>query len=71
MRVLMEAVLEPLIPYAEIQARLQQSLGDNGPWLLRVCPWANLQRASNAIEFPTDDELESQLITKSNVKSTC
>ena len=44
-----EASLEQLIAYAEMQARLHQSVGDREPWLFWVRSWANLQRASDAM----------------------
>ena len=50
-----ETALDQLIAYAEMQARLHQSLGDRDHWLFWIRSWANLQRASDAIAFPVND----------------
>ena len=53
--------LEDLITYAETQASLYQSLGDQNSWEFWVRAWASLQRAADAIDYP-DDQDESQLM---------
>ena len=50
-----EASLDHLIAYAEMQARLHQSISDRDQHLFWIRAWAQLQRASDAIAFPIDD----------------
>ena len=59
-----EGALEGLIAYAETQAKLQQSLiggqrtveDHRSQFLFWIRAWANLQRASDAIAFPVNDD---------------